>query len=1290
MQSNGPTNSPKPAAAMTPATNGQPTADQSQRSVPLPPPVKGIALHGDGPRGTHESAVETVPVPAAPPRKLRLKLALQTLLTATVVGALPLMGVGVAGYAWTNSTMTEELAQQQQQAAGQLSTQLRQFLLERVQDVAQLADADDPRSVGDHRAANPAEKLRSFEQQKSAASSFQHLALLDRTGKPLVQTTGASFGNQSEQAYFQQVLKTKTTVVGTITTATGGVTIVIAVPTTNGNNKDVMGVVLAQLNPEVMRQQLLTAKGQPLITDADGKVLFAIEPNQANQRLENFLPGLPAKVQAQPTNGFYVSPRMQWGLSVLGLKDAAQPDQLAGWTAMPSSPAFSPLDWRTIVAADPSTVLQQQQLRASQFGLGFLAAVGMAGLVGLLVARRTSRLVSHQVNQLESQYASLQTQQKRGIERSQWLGQMIETMRQSMGEAALLNTTVTELRYALNADRVMFYRCNDDWSGTIMAESVGSNYRQFMGQTVNDLFREGTIERYQDEQVQVIPDVTRLGLTKTHREILTKFQIKASLIAPILQHGKLVGLLCAHQCANIRNWEPEDVDVFAKLSSQLGFVLEQSALISRQAKSVEKSRVLNEIVDSMRRSFKEDDILNTTVNELRYTLNADRVVVYRIDRDQSAIILAESVGLTFSKLCGRVLHNPFPAGVMDRFRVGQVWCMPDVDAEGLPPDFRAVLDEFQVRGSIVGPVIQNGELVGLLAVHACQEPQAWEKEDIGLVARLGGQLGLALNQAAILRRQTLSAERLRTLNEIVSVMRRSLKEEEILNTAVQELRLILETDRVLVYRFAQPQPQGLNPATAASYTGQVVAEATALSSERLAGRDLQALFVDMPLDRFKNGHVQSITDVDQANLAVPHLAMLEDCQIQAQIIAPILQNGELTGLLCAYDQKVRRWETQDLDLFAKLAIQLSYALDQAALITDTERQREQAQAAANANAAAQQEQQQLFHQRAQELLKQVEPLSQGDLTVQARESNDEVGTIAKSYNAVIDGLRETISQVQYASRSVARTASDSGLAVTALSSESRQQIQTVAHAIEQVQSLMNALYKIAERAEQAEGNVQLATQKLQAGDEVMDRTVMGMSSIRETVAETAKKVKRLGEASQKISRVVNLINGFATQTNLLAMNASIEAAKAGEEGQGFVVVAEEVRTLAQQSAAATAEIEQVVEEIQRQTNEVVAAMETGTEHVVNGTQLVEESRLHLSQITEVGMQLNQMVREIAQAASRQTETSVAVKQTMLQVASLADSTSQQTQTVAQSFAQLLKMAEDLQSSADQFKVRRGK
>jgi methyl-accepting chemotaxis protein PixJ len=1054
---------------------------------------------------------------------------------------------------------------------------------------------------------------------------------------------------------------------------------VLAIPTIDANTNKATGVLVAQLQLDAFPKRWQGEMGQSeaghrvIVTDAAAKIFFNSQAEGLGQPLEKVLPNSETRLADAP-NGV-INDRLRLGLSAIGLTDQ-QPDMILGSTAITPVKDGLPLSAQVITSADIPTVLQQQRERSTQLGLLLLVLLGTIGVIAGILAKRTSEMVSAQVDELEDQYRSLEVRQQRSLERSQWLGQMIETMRQSMGEMALLNTTVTELRYALNADRVMFYRCNDDWSGTIIAESVGSNYRKFAGQTVHDLFREGAIERYQDGQVQVIPDVSRLGLTRSHREMLEKLHIKASLIAPILQHGKLIGLLCAHQCSSVRYWETEDVDLFAKLSSQLAFVLEQSALLTRQARSVEKSRILNEIVDSMRRSFKEDDILNTTVNELRYTLDADRVVVYRLDSDYKAMILSESVGLSYPKICGRVLQNPFPKGVMERYRMGQVWVMPDVDAEGLPPEYRDLLDEFQVRSSIVAPIIQSGELMGLLAVHTCQEPRAWEAEDIGLVGKLGSQLGLALNQAAILRRQTLSAERLRTLNEIVSAMRRSLKQPEILNTAVNELRIAINTDRVILYRFDNPQ------------TGQVIAEACALSWEKLLGRNVAGIFKDMPLDRFKNGHVRAFHDVQTEIVNIDHLEMLEDLQIRAMMVAPILQNGELTGLLCAQAcEDARRWETQDVDLFAKLAIQIGYALDQAEMIADTERARQQAQATANETVAEQRRWQEAFQKRAEELMSQIEPLLNGDFTVQARVSDDTVGSIAQTYNEIVAALRQTIMELQSSSYAIAVGASDSQDAVSHLSQDMQQQIQVVAQAMGQVQGMMNSLQDLANQVLQAEKRVHLATQQLIEGDEVMDRTVLGMSSIRETVAETAKKVKRLGEASQKISRVVNLINGFATQTNLLAMNASIEAAKAGEEGQGFVVVAEEVRALAQQSAAATAEIEQVVEEIQRQTNEVVAAMETGTEHVVHGTQLVEESRQQLQQISEAGVQLNQIVQTLAKSANSQTEASNTVRQTMQQMADLADSTSYQTQNVALTFNKLLKMAVELQSHAAQFKVR---
>ncbi|OLP16325.1 methyl-accepting chemotaxis protein [Leptolyngbya sp. 'hensonii'] len=351
-----------------------------------------------------------------------------------------------------------------------------------------------------------------------------------------------------------------------------------------------------------------------------------------------------------------------------------------------------------------------------------------------------------------------------------------------------------------------------------------------------------------------------------------------------------------------------------------------------------------------------------------------------------------------------------------------------------------------------------------------------------------------------------------------------------------------------------------------------------------------------------------------------------------------------------------------------------------------EQARQEARQEADARAEEQRHQKETLQKRALELLMEVDPVSRGDLTIRAQVTPDEVGTIADSYNAIIRSLRQIVQQVKTASASVTETASSNETAVSSLSEEATQQMKAIAGALQQIEAIATSIQGVATRAKQAEIGVQKAGQTLRAGDEAMNRTVSGISAIRTTVSETAKKVKRLGEASQKISKVVNLIGNFAAQTNLLALNAAIEAARAGEEGRGFAVVAEEVRSLAQQSTAATAEIEQLVEEIQSQTNEVVTAMEAGTEQVVAGTQLVEETRQKLSQISAVSAQINKLVKEISQATAVQTQVSTTVTQTMQAVAQIAGDTSRQSETVAQSFTQLLAVAENLQVSVAKFKV----
>jgi twitching motility protein PilJ len=366
----------------------------------------------------------------------------------------------------------------------------------------------------------------------------------------------------------------------------------------------------------------------------------------------------------------------------------------------------------------------------------------------------------------------------------------------------------------------------------------------------------------------------------------------------------------------------------------------------------------------------------------------------------------------------------------------------------------------------------------------------------------------------------------------------------------------------------------------------------------------------------------------------------------------------------------------------KMTSQLENYLHEQALATQQSLELEQTERIA-------QEQRQLkeeLQKRALELLMEVDPISKGDLTIRAKVTADEIGTIADSYNATVSNLRKIVTQVQEAAGQVANTTSSKEATVQALSVEALRQVEEISVALERAQEMAESVRLVAANAQEAEAAVQDAAQTVQEGDAAMNRTVDGILAIRETVAETAKKVKRLGESSQKISTVVNLISTFAAQTNLLALNASIEAARAGEEGRGFAVVANEVRALAQQSAAATSEIEKLVAGIQSETNEVVAAMEAGTEQVVTGTKLVDETRQSLNKITATSIHINRLVEAIAQATVVQSQASEEVTKTMTNVAEIADKTSKEASLVSSSFEELRLVAQALQQEVGQFKV----
>ncbi|MBE9029982.1 GAF domain-containing protein [filamentous cyanobacterium LEGE 11480] len=543
-----------------------------------------------------------------------------------------------------------------------------------------------------------------------------------------------------------------------------------------------------------------------------------------------------------------------------------------------------------------------------------------------------------------------------------------------------------------------------------------------------------------------------------------------------------------------------------------------------------------------------------------------------------------------------------------------------------------------------------------------------------------GRLGENINEMVeqlqvVLAKQAQQAKYAQIVNQIVSELRGSLKREDILTTATTSLLQHLETDRVVVYNFHD------------DFNGTVIAEAVKPEYRPILHEVVQDPFREGLIEEYRQGRVRAMNDIVAENLTQCHAELLAAFQIRASVVAPLMQEGELVGLLCAHEcGGPRQWQTEEVEMFSQVAIQVGYALEQAHLLNYAETARLEARQEADARTQEQKDQKEMLQRRALELLMEVDPVSQGDLTIRAKVTPDEMGTIADSYNSIIRSLRQLVVDVQGATETVAQTASSNESSVQQLSEEARQQMTAITAALLQVQETVESVKGVTTRAVEAEQGVKLAAAAIADGDIAMNKTVEGISTIRETVSETAKKVKRLGEASQKISKVVNLINGFAAQTNLLALNAAIEAARAGEEGRGFAVVAEEVRSLAQQSSSATEEIEQLVEEIQTQTNEVVLAMEAGTEQVVEGTQMVEETRSKLNEITSVSSTIQRLIGEITEATAVQTQAYETVSQTMEQVATIADDSSKQSDDVAKSFSRLLDVADALQVSVAQFKV----
>ncbi|MDX2273232.1 MAG: methyl-accepting chemotaxis protein [Cyanobacteriota bacterium] len=320
------------------------------------------------------------------------------------------------------------------------------------------------------------------------------------------------------------------------------------------------------------------------------------------------------------------------------------------------------------------------------------------------------------------------------------------------------------------------------------------------------------------------------------------------------------------------------------------------------------------------------------------------------------------------------------------------------------------------------------------------------------------------------------------------------------------------------------------------------------------------------------------------------------------------------------------------------------------------------------------------------LLDDVEGAARGDLTVRAEVTADVLGAVADSFNLTIRSLRDIVSQVKKAATAVNDAALQNEDFARSLSTDALRQAEDISRSLNSVQVMTDSIQQVASNSREATDVAAKATEAALRGGEAVDRTVAGILEIRETVAETTRKVKRLAESSQEISKIVALISQIASRTNLLALNASIEAARAGESGRGFAIVADEVRQLADRAAKASKEIEQIVLQIQSETGTVMTAMEEGTQQVIEGTRRAEQAKNSLDEIIDVSRTIDGLVRAISEATVQQTETSRSVAQVMQTLELTAGETSKESQKVSSSLMLLVGIARELQSSVGRFRV----
>ncbi len=543
---------------------------------------------------------------------------------------------------------------------------------------------------------------------------------------------------------------------------------------------------------------------------------------------------------------------------------------------------------------------------------------------------------------------------------------VVTKIRESLDLDIIFKSTATEVRQLLNADRVgmfRFYAESGFDDGEFVSEDVLPEFDSAKAVKVHDhCFGEQHAVHYQKGRIQAVSDIYNAGLSDCHIAILAQFQVKANLIVPLIKGNQLWGLLCIHQCGSPRQWQEDEIEFVTQIAVHLGVAIQQAELLQRAqkrstalqttleaqlrkrteelVKEAHRERAITRMIDKIRQTLDMETIFQTAATEVRKLLNVDRIAIYQFREDYFGDFIFESESGEWPKLVGGGWEDPYLNEHQGgRFRCAESFIADDIYNAGQSDCHIEALEYFGVKSCAVVSIFKGEKLWGLLSAFQHSGARHWEETEVKLLNQIGTHLGVALQQSEYLekiqfqaKQQAKAAEQERTLTRVIERIRQTLNIDKIFSATTQEVRQILNCDRVGVYRFFP------------DWSGEFVSESVEEGWIPLVTDKIKTVWQDDYLQKTEGGRYRHqetfvVNDIYKIGHSPCHVEILEQIQAKAYCVAPVFVGENLWGLLAAYQNSgPREWEAGEVRLLAQLGSQLGVAMHQAELLDRTKKQ----------------------------------------------------------------------------------------------------------------------------------------------------------------------------------------------------------------------------------------------------------------------------------------------------------------------------------------------------------------